>query len=116
MDTLAVTGRADLTDAQRAVLEPLLPRGKGACQNGRTGSSLTGSGNGPGAPWRHVPSAYGPWWAAESAVAGKQGQARALTSAPRVAALASQAAQRRVRDLGEWLPVSGVRQHAHRRC
>jgi hypothetical protein len=26
--TLAVTGRADLTDAQWAVLEPLLPRGK----------------------------------------------------------------------------------------
>ena len=28
MATLAVTGRADLTDAQWAVLEPLLPRGK----------------------------------------------------------------------------------------
>ena len=26
--TLAVTGRADLTDAQWAALEPLLPRGK----------------------------------------------------------------------------------------
>ena len=28
MATLAVTGRADLSDEQWAVLEPLLPRGK----------------------------------------------------------------------------------------
>jgi transposase len=62
--TLAVTARADLTDAQWAVLEPLLPAG--------------GQGRPPkwakrqlidgirwrvraGAPWRDVPPAYGPW-------------------------------------------------------
>jgi transposase len=65
--TLAVTGRADLSDAQWAVLEPLLPRG-------------TRSGRPPkwtkrqlidgirwriraGTPWRDVPPAYGPWQA-----------------------------------------------------
>ena len=65
MDTLAVTGRADLTDAQWAVLEPLLPRGR---KPGRpptwTKRQLI---NGirwrvrAGAPWRDVPPAYGPW-------------------------------------------------------
>jgi transposase len=63
--TLAVTGRADLTDAQWAVLEPSLPRGK---KLGRpptwTKRQLI---NGirwrvrAGAPWRDVPPAYGPW-------------------------------------------------------
>ena len=50
MATLAVTGRADLTDAQWAVLEPVLRRGKNraARRSGRNGSSLTGSGGGPG--------------------------------------------------------------------
>ncbi len=65
MATLAVTGRADLTDAQWAVLEPLLPRGR---KPGRppewTKRQLI---NGirwrvrAGAPWRDVPPAYGPW-------------------------------------------------------
>jgi len=60
-----VTGRFDLADAQWAVLEPLLPRGKkpgwpvtwtkrqlidGIRWRVRTGS-----------PWRDVPPAYGPW-------------------------------------------------------
>ena len=65
MDTLPVAERADLTDAQWAVLEPLLPKG-------------TKSGRPPkwskrqlidgirwrvrvGAPWRDVPVHYGPW-------------------------------------------------------
>ena len=65
MATLTVTGRADLTDAQWAVLEPLLPRGR---KPGRppkwTKRQLI---NGirwrvrAGAPWRDVPPAYGPW-------------------------------------------------------
>ena len=65
MDTLPVTARADLTDAQWAVLEPLLPKGKkpgrppkwskrqlidGIRWRGRVGS-----------PWRDVPVRYGPW-------------------------------------------------------
>jgi transposase len=62
--TLAVSGRADLTDAQWAVLEPLLP--------------VSAHGRPPkwakrqlidgirwrvraGAPWRDVPPGYGPW-------------------------------------------------------
>ena len=65
MATLAVTGRADLTDAQWAVLEPLLPRGrkpgrpptwtKRQLINGIRWRTRTG------APWRDVPAAYGPW-------------------------------------------------------
>lgn len=65
MATLTVTGRADLTDAQWAVLEPLMPRGR---KPGRppkwTKRQLI---NGirwrvrAGAPWRDVPPQYGPW-------------------------------------------------------
>ena len=65
MATLAVTGRADLTDAQWAVLEPLLPRGK------KPGRSPTWTKRQlidgirwrarAGAPWRDVPLSYGPW-------------------------------------------------------
>jgi transposase len=63
--TLMVTGRADLSDGQWAVLEPLLPRGK---KPGRppkwTKRQLI---NGirwrvrTGAPWRDVPVQYGPF-------------------------------------------------------
>ncbi|MCP2353140.1 transposase [Nonomuraea thailandensis] len=65
MDTLPVAGRADLTDAQWAVLEPLLPVGR---KPGRpptwTKRQLI---NGirwrvrVGAPWRDVPERYGCW-------------------------------------------------------
>ena len=65
MATLAVTGRADLSDAQWAVLEPLLPCGK------RPGRPPTWSKRQlidgirwrtrVGAPWRDVPPAYGHW-------------------------------------------------------
>lgn len=65
MATLAVTGRADLTDAQWAVLEPELPRGKKPGRppermkrqliDGIRWRTRTGS------PWRDVPPAYGPW-------------------------------------------------------
>jgi transposase len=65
VDTIPVTARADLTDAQWAVLQPLLPKGKkpgrppkwtkrqlidGIRWRGRAGS-----------PWRDVPTRYGPW-------------------------------------------------------
>jgi transposase len=65
VDTLPVTARADLTDGQWALLEPLLPKGKksgrppkwakrqlidGIRWRGRVGS-----------PWRDVPARYGPW-------------------------------------------------------
>jgi transposase len=63
--TLAVSGRADLTDAQWAVLAPLLPVGK---KPGRppvwTKRQLI---NGirwrvrAGAPWRDMPPGYGPF-------------------------------------------------------
>jgi transposase len=63
--TLAVTGRADLTDAQWAVLAPLLPRGK---KPGRppewTKRQLIDGIRWrvrTGAPWRDVPERYGRW-------------------------------------------------------
>src|ERR1700760_3442143 len=63
VDPLAVTGRADLTDAQWAVLEPLLPRSRKGRPPARIKRQLI---NGirwrvrTGAPWRYVPPAYGP--------------------------------------------------------
>ena len=65
MATLAVTGRADLSDAQWAVLEPLLPRGKKPGRPPeRTKRQLIDGirwRTRTGAPWRDVPPAYGPW-------------------------------------------------------
>jgi transposase len=59
-----VSGRADLTGAQWAVLEPLLPRGK---KPGRLVMWTKQLIDGirwrvrTGAPWRDVPGRYGPW-------------------------------------------------------
>jgi transposase len=63
--TVPVTGRFDLTDAQWAVLEPLLPRGK------KPGRPVTWTRRQlidgirwrvrTGVPWRDVPDRYGPW-------------------------------------------------------
>ena len=65
MTSVAVAGRADLTDAQWAVLEPLLPVGiapgrppkwtRRQLINGIRWRARTGC------PWRDVPAAYGPW-------------------------------------------------------
>jgi transposase len=63
--TLAVSRRADLTDAQWAALEPLLPAGR---KPGRppvwTKRQLIDGIRWrvrAGAPWRDVPVEYGPW-------------------------------------------------------
>jgi transposase len=63
--TVPASGRADLSDAQWAVLEPLLPRGKKPGRpriwtrrqliDGIRWRTRTGS------PWRDVPERYGPW-------------------------------------------------------
>lgn len=65
MATIPVTRRFDLTDAQWAVLEPLLPRGR---KSGRppkwTKRQLIDGIRWRvrvGAPWRDVPALYGPW-------------------------------------------------------
>ena len=65
MATLAVSRRADLTDAQWAALEPLLPAGR---KPGRppvwTKRQLIDGIRWrvrAGAPWRDVPAEYGPW-------------------------------------------------------
>ena len=65
MDTLPVTARADLTDGQWAVLEPLLPKGK---KPGRppkwTRRQLVDGIRWRlrvGSPWWDVPARYGPW-------------------------------------------------------
>ena len=67
MASVAVAGRADLTDAQWTVLEPLLPVGK---RPGRppqwTRRQLIDGIRWRvrvGAPWRDVPAAYGSWQA-----------------------------------------------------
>src|SRR5438034_6993802 len=67
-ETVTVTGRHDLTDAQWAVLEPLLPVGR------RPGRPPTWTRRQlidgirwrvrVGAPWRDVPERYGSWSAA----------------------------------------------------
>jgi transposase len=65
MATLTVTGRADLTDAQWAVLEPLLPaRGKPGRPPVWTKRQLIDGIRWrvrAGAPWRDVPPQYGRW-------------------------------------------------------
>jgi len=63
--TVPVTGRADLTDAQWDVLEPLLPRGmKPGRPRKYTRRQLIDGIRWrvrTGAPWRDVPAGYGPW-------------------------------------------------------
>ena len=68
MATVAITGRHDLTDAQWAVLAPLLPVG---CRPGRpsewTKRQLIDGirwRTRVGGPWRDVPERYGSWSAA----------------------------------------------------
>ncbi len=65
MLTVPVTGRADLTDAQWAVLEPLLPGGKKPGRRRKYTRRQLIDGIRwrvrTGAPWRDVPDRYGPW-------------------------------------------------------
>lgn len=65
MASLAVAGRADLTDAQWARLEPLLPRGKKAGRPPKWSRRQLIDGirwrTRAGTPWRDVPVEYGPW-------------------------------------------------------
>jgi transposase len=63
--TLAVTGRFDLSDAQWAVLEPLLPRPKRPGRPPKWTRRRLIDGIRwrvrVGSPWRDVPARYGPW-------------------------------------------------------
>jgi transposase len=62
--TLAATARADLTDAQWAMLGPLLPGGRLGRPPERAKRTLIDGIRWrvrTGAPWRDVPLAYGPW-------------------------------------------------------
>lgn len=65
MPTVPVSGRADLTDAQWAVLEPLLPKGKkpGRPRTWPVRQLIDGIRwrTRAGCPWRDVPERYGPW-------------------------------------------------------
>ena len=65
MPTVPVSGRADLTGAQWAVLELLLPRGKkpGRPRKWELRRLIDGIRwrTRTGAPWRDVPERYGPW-------------------------------------------------------
>jgi transposase len=63
--TLTVSRRADLTDAQWAVLEPLLPSGRKPGRPPKWTKRQLIDGIRwrvrAGAPWRDVPAQYGPW-------------------------------------------------------
>jgi transposase len=63
--TVPASGRADLDDAQWAVLEPLLPRGKKPGRPPRWTRRQLIDGirwrTRTGSPWRDVPERYGPW-------------------------------------------------------
>lgn len=65
MDTLTVAGRHDLTDAQWAVLEPLLPAGRRLGRPSRWTMRQLIDGIRwrirTGAPWRDVPVGSGSW-------------------------------------------------------
>jgi transposase len=65
VDTLSVAARADLTDAQWAALEPLLPRGKKSGRPPKWSKRRLIDGirwrTRVGSPWRDVPARYGPW-------------------------------------------------------
>lgn len=63
--TLPVTCRGDLSDAQWAVLEPLLPEGKKPGRPPKWSKRQLLDGirwrTRVGCPWRDVPARYGPW-------------------------------------------------------
>lgn len=63
--TLPTTSRADLSDAQWAVLEPLLPKGKKPGRPPKWSKRQLINGIRwrvrAGCPWRDVPACYGPW-------------------------------------------------------
>lgn len=65
MASVAATRRHDLTDAQWAALEPLLPEGKKPGRPPTWSKRLLIDGirwrTRVGAPWRDVPECYGPW-------------------------------------------------------
>lgn len=65
MPSVAVTRRADLTNAQWARLEPLLPRGRKAGRPPKWTRRQLIDGvrwrTRAGTPWRDVPERYGPW-------------------------------------------------------
>jgi transposase len=65
VDTIPVTARADLTDAQWAALEPLLPKGRKPGRPPKWSKRQLIDGirwrGRVGAPWRDVPAQYGPW-------------------------------------------------------
>ena len=65
MASVAVTRRFDLTDAQWAALEPLLPKGKNPGRPPKWSKRQLIDGIRwrvrVGSPWRDVPDCYGPW-------------------------------------------------------
>lgn len=69
MATIDAASRHDLSDAQWAILEPLLPTASSSGRSGRPRRWLVrGLVDGVrfrvrvGCPWRDVPDRYGPWW------------------------------------------------------
>lgn len=94
MPTIDAASRHDLTDAQWAILEPLLPGSEGSPRRGRPRRwPVRGLVDGVrfrvrvGCPWRDVPDRYGPWWRVYALFVGWQllgvweGLERALVAA-----------------------------------
>jgi transposase len=75
VDTVAVTRRFDLTDAQWARLEPLLPKAKKSGRPSKWSKRQLIDGIRwrvrVGAPWRDVPDCYGSWQAVYALKGGR---------------------------------------------
>lgn len=115
MATVTVTGRHDLTDAQWAVLEPLLPTPRKAGRPPRWSKRQLIDGIRwrirVGAPWRDIPECYGSWSAAYALFRRWQRDgtwARILTALQAVA----DAAGRIVWDVSVDSSITRAHQHA----
>jgi transposase len=115
VDTISVAGRHDLTDAQWAVLAPLLPAPKRSGRPSKwTKRQLI---NGirwrvrVGAPWRDVPERYGSWSAAYALFRRWQRDGTWLRLVTALQSLAD-AAGRIVWDVSVDSTIARVHQHA----
>jgi transposase len=89
VDTLSVAGRHDLTDAQWAVLAPLLPAPKRSGRPSKWTKRQLVDGIRwrvlAGTPWRDVPERYGSWSAVYCAVSPLATRRDLAAAADRVA-------------------------------
>jgi transposase len=115
VDTIAVAGRHDLTDAQWAVLEPLLPASKRSGRPSKWTKRQLIDGIQwrirVGAPWRDVPQRYGSWSAVYALFRRWQRDGTWARLVTALQALAD-AAGRVVWDVSVDSTIARVHQHA----